>query len=324
MFARPLEVFMDFLNLSEPNDEIRVITGQFEEDLKVNGAKVIDCINELSANLPLQNKDVCILRSLCRGNSGIYLAICENRLVVVKEHVFTAGSYLLTSNILYEICTLLYMFHARQTVFHQVEENIPSLLQIETARNSLRLIVEYIPFSVEEICDRRLPVPFLENLSSRLFKLMELLHSIGLFHRDIKPSNLRFRADGSPVLIDYDSCKSLTEEHKNLTGTFPICTITARPPELLLPNPDLPYNASALDVFSLGLLLVYMANTSRAIFHGENSKELLVQMQTELPHFPYPNLCQRLGPRLSTIVKNMLNIDPKLRPTIASINQKWW
>ncbi|KAL3473066.1 kinase-like domain-containing protein [Aspergillus californicus] len=35
----------------------------------------------------------------------------------------------------------------------------------------------------------------------------EYLHSLGLAHNDINPNNIMVRGDGSPVLIDFDSCQ---------------------------------------------------------------------------------------------------------------------
>jgi serine/threonine protein kinase len=37
------------------------------------------------------------------------------------------------------------------------------------------------------------------------------LHSLGLVHNDITPSNIMFDDDGTPVLIDFDSCRQVGE-----------------------------------------------------------------------------------------------------------------
>ncbi|KAF7876300.1 hypothetical protein EAF04_001396 [Stromatinia cepivora] len=41
------------------------------------------------------------------------------------------------------------------------------------------------------------------------------LHSLGIIHNDITPSNIMFEADGTPILIDFDSCTMVGESlHK--------------------------------------------------------------------------------------------------------------
>lgn len=82
-----------------------------EEHPMVNGQILLECVTELASNMELQSDDVTILRGLCRGNSSVFLALCCHRLVVVKEHVFAAGSFLITSNILYELSMLLFISH---------------------------------------------------------------------------------------------------------------------------------------------------------------------------------------------------------------------
>jgi serine/threonine protein kinase len=37
------------------------------------------------------------------------------------------------------------------------------------------------------------------------------LHSLGIIHNDINPSNVMFEDDGTPVIIDFDSCREIGE-----------------------------------------------------------------------------------------------------------------
>jgi serine/threonine protein kinase len=37
------------------------------------------------------------------------------------------------------------------------------------------------------------------------------LHSLGLVHNDINPGNVMFDEDGTPILIDFDSCRQAGE-----------------------------------------------------------------------------------------------------------------
>ena len=289
----------------------------------VCGETLLNAVTELSSDLPLQHADVTILRGLCRGNSGLYLGLAKNRLVVVKEHVFAAGSFLLTSNVLYELCTLLYMRLARATAFADVTRCLPNLLQIDTARNSLRIVMEHLPMSVEDVCDRRLPIPFLTHIFWQLANVVERLHSLDMCHRDIKPANIRFRADGTPVLIDYDSC-ILLAKCERYADTFPICTLSARAPELLVSDAPGSYDAKALDVFSLGLTFIYMANTSRPLVPAvgtveEQSVTLLRSIATLGGGGGSSSLHMRLGDDLMNIVLKMLQVQPLDRPTMQQV-----
>lgn len=289
-----------------------------QEPPKVNGQMLLECVTELSTHLPMQSDDVVILRGLCRGNSSVFLALCCNRLVVVKEHVFAAGSFLLTSNILYELSMLLFIVHARKTVFIEIQHNLPYVLQIETARNSLRIVLEYLPLALEDVCDRRLPLQFLHYLFFQLVRVIHCIHMNNLCHRDIKPSNVRCRGDGTPVLIDFDSCVFLKNSD---ASTFPICTLSARAPELLTDNDiDHPvtYNAKKLDIYSLGLLFIYISNSCRPLVSPQQTQEILKQkLITAIPLSN--NLKCRLGPDLTLIVESMLNPDPLCRPDINQI-----
>lgn len=292
-----------------------------EELPRVDGQMLLECVTELASQLPMQSDDVTILRGLCRGNSSVFLALCRHRLVVVKEHVFAAGSFLLTSNILYELSMLLFIVHARHSVFIEIQNNLPHVLQIETARNSLRIVLEHLPLALEDVCDRRLPPPFLHYLFCQLARVVHCIHLNNLCHRDIKPNNIRCRGDGTPVLIDFDSCIFVEDSD---ASTFPICTVSARPPELLVDNnndrKETKYNAKKLDVYSLGLLFVYIANSSRPLIAPQHTQEVLKQKLIDA--VPLSNGLQcRLGPDLTPIVESMLLPDPQCRPNIDQILQ---
>ena len=294
---------------------LRLISGEHVNN-KVDGAILMQSISSLSENMLLQHKPVTVLSNLRRGNSGVYLAVCENIIVVVKEHLFEAGSFLVTSNVLYELSTLLFIFHERHGVFRDVSENLPRAFQIETARNSMRFVFEHLPLSVEDVCDRRLPISFLESMCHQLALVVSTFHNNGMVHRDIKPGNVRFRASGTPVLIDFDSC---SQHHNTVSKTFPVCTLYARPPELLHDHVE-SYDARSLDVFSLGLLFVYMSNSSRPLCKemsdaGKQHESLMQTLTDGIPN----NIRDRLGPRLSTVVVDMLQVDPTQRPNMADV-----
>jgi serine/threonine protein kinase len=322
-----LDVFSSFLGVEKAlkfQAALKLLCNNNSNNVEANvdGENLLECVTELSSNLPLQNADVTILRGLCRGNSSIFLGVCDQQLVVVKEHVFSAGSFLLTSNILYEISMLLFLEHARTTTFQEIQANLPRVLQIETARNSLRIVLEHLPLTVEDVCDRRLPIPFLQHLYTQISKTVACLHKVSMVHRDIKPSNIRFRANGIPVLIDYDSCVFLNSNGDDAT-TFPICTLSARPPELLLDedkklSPPLTYNAKKLDIYSMGLLFLYLANSSRPLVSPQLTQSSLKQKL--LAALPLSNdFNNRLSPEITVLVSSMLFPKPLERPSAEEV-----
>jgi serine/threonine protein kinase len=44
-----------------------------------------------------------------------------------------------------------------------------------------------------------------------IFQGIKHLHSLGLVHNDINPTNILFDEYGTPVLIDFDSCRKVGE-----------------------------------------------------------------------------------------------------------------
>lgn len=56
----------------------------------------------------------------------------------------------------------------------------------------------------------------------QLVEILEAIHQVGFFHRDIKPSNIVLKPDGHLALIDFGTCRSLTQTfyQKRLDGAI--------------------------------------------------------------------------------------------------------
>ena len=62
---------------------------------------------------------------------------------------------------------------------------------------------------------------------SKIEKGIQHLHSLGLVHNDVNPRNIMFSRDGSPVIIDFDSCKPQGDKLLK-GGTWGWCDESAR------------------------------------------------------------------------------------------------
>jgi len=54
------------------------------------------------------------------------------------------------------------------------------------------------------------------------------LHSLGIVHNDITPSNIMFEEDGTPVIIDFGSCKIIGESMKGVGTTYGWCDFSVK------------------------------------------------------------------------------------------------
>jgi serine/threonine protein kinase len=51
-----------------------------------------------------------------------------------------------------------------------------------------------------------------DDICSGIKRGIQHLHGLGLSHNDINPHNIMFKSDGTPVIIDFDSCQTVGEK----------------------------------------------------------------------------------------------------------------
>ncbi len=163
-----------------------------------------------------------IERILGRGGFGvIYLATDTNldHKVAIKEYRVLAesngvDSEALTQELFEQANEGLQRFidEARNLVRFK-HPNIVRVMSVFELNDTAYMVMEFEegqdlrqhlthPANVSEAALKSLIVPVSEGLSQ--------IHRQGFIHRDIKPANILVRTDGSPVLLDFGSARSLT------------------------------------------------------------------------------------------------------------------
>ncbi len=136
------------------------------------------------------------------------------------------------------------------------------------------------------------------------------LHQAGLLHRDIKPSNVMV-ADGRVVLLDFGLVAELGPEDTSASVNI-VGTPAYMSPEQAATGPV----GEASDWYSVGVML-YEALTGVLPFTG-NMFEMLAAKKAAAPRCP-SKLVPDLPSNLSDLCRDLLQPDPKLRPTVSAI-----
>jgi serine/threonine protein kinase len=209
------------------------------------------------------------LSAIGKGNMSVVLSHMDGKLIAVKQQLFYRGPWEVSSHMVHE-CNAL----------QQIRNNAwaPVIIFQNMSRDMLQLGMEYIPLSVKQLI--RLGsrnIQFIRTIMKQLITAVYELHFLGLVHRDIKPDNMRFRSDGTLVLIDYDSCEPHDGPHAYKTSH--VCTSLYRDPYLFIPDVDLSnYSYTSLDAFSCGAVFLYMLLGCKHAFNGNDDTEIYENM----------------------------------------------
>ncbi|KAK8861502.1 hypothetical protein IAR55_002323 [Kwoniella newhampshirensis] len=154
----------------------------------------------------------------------------------------------------------------------------------------------------------------------RLLLTIHALHELGVSHEDIKRSNILMDKDGMPILVDFGF--SHFRPHggsvKSAGGTLDYSS-----PEK---TADIPYDAKANDVWSLGILLIKLLDMDHPFvspFQEDTSTTIKRRIICDDPLFAWAQ--EDLAPGgLASLIYGMLQKNPKVRWTILQIlNHPW-
>lgn len=230
-------------------------------------------------------------------------------LTAIKQHVFSRGSWEVSSHVLSELLAL----EALQSHVWS-----PSIVFHSITQDMVQIGMEYIPLSMKQMVrfgnrnltfGRRLAVQLLESVKS--------LHELRMAHRDIKPDNIRFRSNGDLVLIDYDSCVRLD---KNIQKTRRVCTAAYRDPFLFREHADLDtYDYRSLDAYSVGAVILFIFNGGRNAFTGSSEEEIGRSMIAYSTGKTFESLCVRakLPKQDIRVLRGLLAMEPDDRMIIT-------
>ena len=138
---------------------------------------------------------------------------------------------------------------------------------------------------------------------------LNFLHSRGISHRDLKLENIVFDKAGQPILIDFGmSCLKDSNIDDNLRGTF--CgTLEYLAPEMF---GDKPYDATACDIWSLGVC-VYVMATNKFPWEGSNT-----EIRDKIKNCEY-TIPKCVTSKIHDLINIMLQKDPRKRPSAAAL-----
>eukprot|EP00238_Polyblepharides_amylifera_P010822 CAMPEP_0196585448 /NCGR_PEP_ID=MMETSP1081-20130531/50694_1 /TAXON_ID=36882 /ORGANISM="Pyramimonas amylifera, Strain CCMP720" /LENGTH=334 /DNA_ID=CAMNT_0041906989 /DNA_START=135 /DNA_END=1139 /DNA_ORIENTATION=- len=136
------------------------------------------------------------------------------------------------------------------------------------------------------------------------------MHERRMMHRDIKPSNVFVTLGGTLKLGDLGLSRHFSSK------TLHVCSAVGTPyymsPEVIR---GLPYDWSS-DVWSLGCLLYELASLRNPFYKDDLN---FYQLGKNINNCIYEPLPDSLSPELRTLTCQMLQQDPKLRPSIESV-----
>lgn len=137
------------------------------------------------------------------------------------------------------------------------------------------------------------------------------LHEVGKLHRDLKPSNVLVTPEGRVVILDFGLVAEL-KEYADPGNREIIGTPAYMSPEQAVGNELTP----ASDMYSIGVML-YEALTGRLVFTGD--VYTIIRRKYHEDFLPPKMLVSKIPDDLNTLCCELLNRDPKQRPTAKEV-----
>ncbi len=185
---------------------------------------------------------------------------------------------------------------------------------------ALYMVVEYLEGdTLEQRIAQGLGTDVALHLARQVADVCAVAHDAGVLHRDLKPENIMVvdGPSGEPVVkvLDFGLARifDAAAGDARLTRQGQIFGTPAyMSPEQC--GGELEVTA-AVDVYALGVTL-YELLTGRLPFESPNVAELLV-MHAKQP--PPPLVCDSVGPKVVSLVEQMLHKDPVMRPAAREV-----
>ncbi|WP_167136675.1 serine/threonine-protein kinase [Diaminobutyricimonas sp. TR449] len=148
------------------------------------------------------------------------------------------------------------------------------------------------------------------RVGAQVSSALAAAHKLRIVHRDVKPGNILITEDGSAMISDFGISHALGDASITATGMIH-GTPAYLAPEVARGLPT----SFASDVFSLGSTLYAMVEGDPPFGSDKNAIALLHKVARG--GYPPP---EHAGP-LAPLLREMLSVPPKLRPSMASISQ---
>lgn len=253
------------------------------------------------------------LQAIGHGNTTVVVGHSgTGSLIAIKQHVFSRGSWEISTHILGELLALQEL---------RVYTWTPNIVFHEISQDMVQIGMEYLPLSMRQMVrfGRSRQLCFGRRLIRQLLGAVSLLHDLNRAHRDIKPDNIRFRSNGELVLIDYDSCIVLGP---HIEKTRRVCTANYRDPFLFDADVDLStYDYRSLDAYSVGVVILFILHGGRHAFMGHTDHEIVQSMRTYELSGVFSRL--KLPEEDRVVIRGLLKLDPRTRMTLTEANDAY-
>jgi serine/threonine protein kinase len=193
--------------------------------------------------------------------------------------------------------------------------HIIKLYQVMETTNMLYLVTEYAPQG--EIFDLiakngRLPENDAREKFWQIISAVDYLHNLGIVHRDLKAENLLLDANLNIKLADFGFSNFFDKNDtlNTFCGSPPYAA-----PEVFEGKR---YNGPEIDIWSLGVVL-YVLVCGVLPFEGPSLQLLrdrVLSGRIRIPFF--------MSSECENLIRRMLTVDPKKRPTIEQIKKHKW
>jgi serine/threonine protein kinase len=194
------------------------------------------------------------------------------------------------------------------TLISLTHPNIITVYAHFSSENYAYLILEYCEKgSIQELVarERGLSYDMLRDYCRQILSAMIYLHGNNFCHRDIKPANILLDKYGRPKLADFGFARQYSAKDSHVCGSTAYMS-----PELIERRASDPI---ANDVWALGVTFYEMAYgstpwvSSRATGVAAEIAAGIVQIPTDSAY------------NLTSVIRKMLNMDPKKRGTMQDI-----
>jgi serine/threonine protein kinase/predicted ATPase len=256
-----------------------------------------------------------ILHEIGRGGMGVIYKAVQTRLKRPVALKFLPAELALDRSLLdrfaREAVTASALNHPNISTVHEMGEH----------EGRPYIVMEFIAGqTLEALTQGRAPIAEICRVMRQAARALAAAHAAGVVHRDIKPENIMVRDDGYVKVLDFGLARRLptladrdTHGSKDTSPGALLGTIAYMSPEQARGEPL----ESPSDVFSLGVVF-YQLVTGRHPFESDSAFSTLHSIATCQPISP-DRLHGGISLGLSGLIESMLNKDPRLRPSAATV-----